>query len=532
MKHNLLAAALLLAPLGLTARAVAAPIPFAPPPTMPGLTETLHAVRPLALAAGAPPPACTPDGSVSRQGAVLSVRLVFKRGRFMINNPDPTDPQPNHWDPVELRSYGGCQSGPTMVVRPGDTLDVDLVNETDPNDPSCLPAPPPGLGVTPGVGCYNTTNLHLHGLHVSPTGNSDNVLLSIAPQTTFPYEVNIPADHPSGTFWYHAHRHGSTATQVASGTSGFLIVQGERPYTPPTPQNLHPIADIDTILHDATGQPLTEQLFLFQQIAYACFQNDPGQGPWQQLITTQGLYTVNTPGNSPINTAPWVCPLGKPGKPVSPGVVENFSLQLDSPTIWDTNGRFTSINGVVQPTIAIHAGEIQRWRFLHAGIHDTINLQIVRATPVAGRDLIAASALTGNREQQKSAVTAACAATTATLVPQFEIASDGLTRTQINKIYYTKDAKGAPVLQSNYLQPGYRSDILVVFPTAGNYCLLDQQAPRAERVSNGGGGGQGPSTPQLLAYIQVLPGPPTPTVDKLQAYVENALVRANPQLPA
>ena len=25
------------------------------------------------------------------------------------------------------------------------------------------------------------------------------------------YEVHIPEDHPAGTFWYHAHKHGSTA---------------------------------------------------------------------------------------------------------------------------------------------------------------------------------------------------------------------------------------------------------------------------------------------------------------------------------
>jgi len=56
-----------------------------------------------------------------------------------------------------------------------------------------------------------------HGLHVSPAGNSDDMLLNIAPQTRREYDVNIPADHPSGTFWYHSHRHGSTAIEVASG---------------------------------------------------------------------------------------------------------------------------------------------------------------------------------------------------------------------------------------------------------------------------------------------------------------------------
>jgi FtsP/CotA-like multicopper oxidase with cupredoxin domain len=511
------------AALALASPVMAAPGPraFEAPPTLPGQGGVVQ------LEAVAPTPGgCRPQGSIARNGSIVSVVVNFVLGRFTINNPDPTDPQKDGNDPVELRSYGGCKSGPAIYVKPGDVLRVDLINGLDKNDPSCLANPPSGLGLPAGVGCFNTTNLHTHGLHVSPAGNGDNVLLNIAPQTKFPYEINIPADHPSGTFWYHAHRHGSTAVQVASGASGVLIVKGDRRYAPPTPQNPQPIADIDTVLHDAKGVPLKEQLFLFQQIAYACFANQPGQdgGPWQQIYTTKGLYNTNS--GPDIANAPWTCPLPSPGNPVSPGVVESFPLQLDSPTIWDTNGRFTSINGVVQPTLTVAAGEIQRWRFVHAGIHDTINVQVVRATPVGTRNLIAASALSGNRQQQKADLLASCNATPATLVPQFEIASDGLTRTKIRTVHASQVASG---LESNYLQPGYRSDILVAFPSDGDYCLLNQAAPAAERVSNGGGG-QGPSTPQLLAYVHVRGG--HAVTGDLQAYVGKALYDANPQLPA
>merc|ERR1719230_514897 len=41
------------------------------------------------------------------------------------------------------------------------------------------------------------------------------------------YEYEIPKDHPSGTFWYHPHLHGSSALQVASGMVGALIVEDE-----------------------------------------------------------------------------------------------------------------------------------------------------------------------------------------------------------------------------------------------------------------------------------------------------------------
>ncbi len=510
--------------------------PFEEPPKLKEITP--GGVQPKLLAASG---GCDPQGSVTRDGSIIKVKLDFVRADFTINNPDPTDPYKGE-DPVTLRSYGGCKSGPTIEVAPGNTLQVELINNLSRIDPSCLENPPSGLNMPPGVGCFNTINLHTHGLHVSPTGNSDNVLLNIQPQTEFPYEINIPWDHPSGTFWYHAHRHGSTALQVASGASGVLIVRGNRPYTPPTPENPHPIADIDTILHNDQGVPFPEQIFLFQQIAYACYKNDPSLdgGPWQEIYTlvtdprtkepkVTTFNFANTQKSPPplVANSPWYCPLPTKDNFASRGVVENFTLQLDSPTIWDTNGRFTSVNGVVQPTMTLPAGEIQRWRFVHAGIHDTINLQVVRATRAGTKDLIETSGLSGNREEQAAEVKKECAETEKTLVPQFAIADDGLTLTKIHPL------RGQSVSSSNgsnYLQPGYRSDILVVFPDDGDYCLLDQAAPPQERANNGNGpGGQGPSTPQLLAYVHVRGGQ-TVTTD-LQTYVEKALYRGNPQLP-
>ncbi len=502
--------------------------PFEQPPR---LRETSQP-GPLMAAFAIKPPGqqtCDPKGSITRDGNIVSAKLNLMMADFTINNPDPADPYKGE-DPVTLRSYGGCKSGPVIEVLPGNTLRLDLVNGLDANDPTCLATPPLGLSMPAGVGCFNTVNLHTHGLHVSPSGNSDNVLLSIAPQTDFPYEINIPSDHPAGTFWYHAHRHGSTAVQVASGESGVLLIRGNRPYTPPTPQDPHPIADVDTILHNAQGVPMPEQLFLFQQIPYACFKNDPSYvgGPWQAIYTTEGLYNINSPNTptSPANSA-WTCPLPAPGNYVTRGVVENFALQLDSATIWDTNGRFTSVNGIVEPTMTVPAGEIQRWRFVHSGVHDTINVQVVRASPVGGTNLIANSALSGNRQQQAANTAVACPATPQSLIPQFEIASDGLTRTKMRTLSGIAEPGS---VGSNYLQPGYRSDILIAFPEDGDYCLLDQAAPVQERANNGNNGGQGPSRAQLLAYIHVRGG--RAVAGSLETYVRRALYDGNPTLPA
>lgn len=511
---------------------------FQPPPTLvpenPQASEKLRALR--ATPQSVPSQNCE-QATVEVEGRIVTVDLNETYADSTIFNPATDSPWPRHMEPLHLRSYGGCKMGPLLAVNPGDTLRVNLINNLPADDPSCYKNPPPGLGLPPGVGCFNTINLHTHGLHVSPTGNSDNVLLNIAPQTKFEYEINIPEDHPSGTFWYHAHRHGSTAIQVSSGSAGILVVRGNRAYTPPTRDNPQPIADIDTILHTPDGKPYPEQFFFLQQLAYACFSNPPHQdgGPWQQLYTANGFFNATTatvnppiPPNSPA-ISEWTCPLPATDPYVTPGVLENFGLQLFSASIWDTNGRFTSVNGEVQPTMTIAAGEIQRWRFAHAGVHDTVNLQIVPAVDQTGaHNLVATSALTGNRLQQAAEVQAECPSTIETLVPQFAIAADGLTMTRIHTLAGKSEAGSDG---ANYLQPGYRSDILVAFPRDGWYCLLDQAAPASQRFNptTGNGGGSGPSQQQLLAYIHVMGG--HPVSGDIEKYIEDALYAANPQLP-
>jgi FtsP/CotA-like multicopper oxidase with cupredoxin domain len=105
------------------------------------------------------------------------------------------------------QSSGDAYPSPTIHVNPNDVLRIRLENQIDPLGPNAQP-----------------TNLHTHGLEITPLGNADNILLDLPSGLTNTYEYKIPADHPEGTFWYHPHRHMFVEDQVYRGLAGYLIV--------------------------------------------------------------------------------------------------------------------------------------------------------------------------------------------------------------------------------------------------------------------------------------------------------------------
>jgi FtsP/CotA-like multicopper oxidase with cupredoxin domain len=119
---------------------------------------------------------------------------------------------------VRTYAYDGAVPGRTWEVRGGDTLRVHLRNRL----------PPAGR---PAAGrdrphAWTTTNLHTHGLHVSPAGRADNVFLAVPPGEDQHLKIPVPRDHPGGLFWYHPHVPGAAAQQLRGGMAGALIVRG------------------------------------------------------------------------------------------------------------------------------------------------------------------------------------------------------------------------------------------------------------------------------------------------------------------
>ncbi|MBE9175477.1 multicopper oxidase domain-containing protein, partial [Synechocystis salina LEGE 06155] len=127
------------------------------------------------------------------KGGLLSVDLEANYGRLLLG-----DRQAN------LLTFNGLIPGPRLEAKPGDRVQINFINRL--NQP---------------------TNLHYHGLHITPQGNGDNIFLSIPPGERFTYEFTLPTTHPAGTFWYHPHHHGHVAEQVFGGLAGLFIVRGE-----------------------------------------------------------------------------------------------------------------------------------------------------------------------------------------------------------------------------------------------------------------------------------------------------------------
>ncbi|WP_371810588.1 multicopper oxidase family protein [Dickeya sp. CFBP 2040] len=376
-----------------------------------------------------------PDASAPHSGRerVLDLKIQYTEG--VIRNPTQ-----GHADKVRLRSYSGTGIdpyhpfvAPTIEATPGDTVRIRLNNQLPP-DPDCS-----AQHTTPNTPhCFNSTNLHSHGLWVSPSGNSDNVLLTINPGVKFEYEYNIPADHPAGTFWYHPHNHGSTALQVGSGMAGALIIRGDR--QPTTTTN----GDIDTLLTTTDGKPLPERLLVFEQIPYACFKDGK-------------LKTKPDPENPGKTIIDWSCAPGEIG--------EVNSYDQFAPGVWEQSGRLTTVNGRVRPLFShVEAGKVERWRLVHAGVRETIKVEFRKLN---SSDFFSREKTLGAADQDRF-VRDLC---TGAPVPYAVIAADGLTMSQ------------AQPQTDITMQPGYRNDLLLNFPEEGIYCIVNPPVSAADNVS-------------------------------------------------
>jgi FtsP/CotA-like multicopper oxidase with cupredoxin domain len=116
------------------------------------------------------------------------------------------------------RQEGGEYSipGPTLVMTPGNKYVLRFKN-TLPYQPA---SEEHNVFKDP-----NVTNLHTHGLHISGETPGDDVTRAFEGGYYGDYVYDILPEHMGGTFWYHAHHHGSTFLQVSTGAFGLIIIE-------------------------------------------------------------------------------------------------------------------------------------------------------------------------------------------------------------------------------------------------------------------------------------------------------------------
>jgi FtsP/CotA-like multicopper oxidase with cupredoxin domain len=297
-------------------------------------------------------------------------------------------------------TFEGTFPGPTLLVKPRDKLSILLVND--------LPANPPERG-NAFPHDENSINLHTHGLTVSPLGSSDNIFREMKPLTVNLVNIQIPADHPSGTYWYHVHKHGSATYQFLGGMAGFLIVKGG-PGTLDTVPEVAAAKDVPMAfqlvrsLNDGSVVFVHEQAQQFGTFPFPDFTKTPPVLPPSQ---DQGVWsTYGLDGKLPLE------PDGKTPAPPS-----RYSY---------------TTNGVANPTLQMRPGEVQRWRLLNA--IDGDNLQLVLVSNVKGQNGLGLNV----------------------------VAMDAITAP---KTYHL--AAGDPLV----IGPGQRMDVMVKAGTPGTYLL-------------------------------------------------------------
>ena len=182
-------------------------------------------------------------------------------------------------------SFNGATAAPVLRVSPGETLKIDYVND--------LPAiSPERCAVNP---CMDMTNLHFHGLTVSPNAPQDDVLGMLAkPGETLHYSVLIPSDHVPGLYWYHTHPHGESHRQVLDGMSGAIVIEGMERYVPELRHLRERVLIVrgKSIEHDPNANVLKEQVEL------------PSKGCGGEAEPPEEIMTVNGAVRPRIEIAP------------------------------------------------------------------------------------------------------------------------------------------------------------------------------------------------------------------------------------
>jgi suppressor of ftsI len=183
-------------------------------------------------------------------------------------------------------SFDGREDPPVIRANPGEDIRLTYTNAMSTHSQEhCVDGP-----------CMNMTNLHFHGLHVSPDSPQDDLITMMAmPGESLHYIVNIPPDQAPGLYWYHTHPHGETYQQDLDGMSGAIVIDGMERYVPEVQYMRERILVLrDRVLED--NDPASPQLRRSVEI--------PAQGCGPSTGLPRRIFTVNGALRPQIAIAP------------------------------------------------------------------------------------------------------------------------------------------------------------------------------------------------------------------------------------
>jgi FtsP/CotA-like multicopper oxidase with cupredoxin domain len=323
-----------------------------------------------ATLAGAAPvelPAARIISAPSSSSFGISLRATNKVGATIpVGTADGTASRSLRVDGLYLYGVNGTAPSlfpPVVVANQGQTLKVRLINDLQ-SVPSSASQEHPEVPFT---------NLHSHGVLVPTAAASDpcathgdNIfVVSNGPSAGEPckplpadshhsgpehgpavlgqlqYRYPLPHDHPTGLFWLHPHRHGSSQTQVGGGMSMLLYVDPSQ------------------------GQPRLQRRFDVKWLMLKDLHLLPPD-PRSGVATRNIKYDSDFCGR--------LAALSE----------EEWRLRRGTCNPKDTDDRTPStgtwafpVSGVVYPTITLRAGKPQIWRITNASADASYRLQLV-----------------------------------------------------------------------------------------------------------------------------------------------------------
>ncbi len=216
---------------------------------------------------------------------------------------------------ANLLTYNGYYPGQTITVKKGDILRVNFTNGL----PASLTSEYNFLGHQRGY-----TNLHAHGLHVSPKAITTNppvyadfVMYSLPPGGTVVHQYDTSKEEASGFHFYHPHLHGVVAEQYWAGLAGVLLIEDELPVLKNIESHVMVLKDIalsgaDPAPHDsmmAYMHGLEGNIVMVNGQVNPVLQIKPGQvqrwrilnassAKWYKLsLANHTMYLIGTDGN-------------------------------------------------------------------------------------------------------------------------------------------------------------------------------------------------------------------------------------------